>query len=324
MNIVTLNLIYNYLKGRLFIFSKAILRYALLGFCLFAFSHPTMASDYFLLTEIGSSAETIGKGGVEGFNHGSSTIFENPAGLYRTDNLSMSIFTTNFMGEITYNNIALAGKTAWGNVGIGYMEYASYNIPYTGKNDQNIHFVKDYFDARSSNTKFSYQFSYSKQIHIGTNVNLYNTQAHDLNGSGFDMDLGVIFKDSDLEYSVFARNLKPFNQITYSNGSTEALPFQLFGGVRYSFYDFDFFGQVSLRDHHCLPAIGLAYNPFSNSIFHITSGIKSVINGYKNLVFNYNVGLLLSLSEIHFSYALEKSEFYQQDFNHFFSVGIRY
>ena len=79
-----------------------------------------------------------------------------------------------------------------------------------------------------------------------------------------------------------------------------------------------------MRDHHLSPAIGLTYNPFSNSIFQITSGIKSVINGYKNVVFNYNVGLLLSLSEINFSYALEKSEFYQQDFNHFFSVGIRY
>ena len=48
-------------------------------------------------------------GGVEGFNLGSSTIFENPAGLYRNDNLSMSIFTTNFMGEIVYNNIGNIG-----------------------------------------------------------------------------------------------------------------------------------------------------------------------------------------------------------------------
>lgn len=282
------------------------------------------ASDFFLLTDIGASAETIGKGSIEGFNLSSSSIFENPAGIYRLDNVSMTIFTTNFMGEITYNNISLSGKTSWGNIGVGYMEYGAYRIPHTGRTSQNTHYVKDYFDARVSITKFCYQYSPTPTTHIGSNINLYQSQAHDLVGSGFDLDIGCIINTPSIEYSLFARNIIPNHFISYSNAQKELFPVQVIGGVRYRYYDADFYAQASLKDHHLLPALGLKYNPFSNSIFYLTSGVRSNLNGYKRQVMDYNIGLLLELSELSFSYALEKSEFFQQDYNHFFTVGINY
>ena len=62
-----------------------------------------------MLTELGSSARLIATGGVEGFNYGAKSIFENPASLSRVYRRSLSAFTTELMDEVTYLNVNTDG-----------------------------------------------------------------------------------------------------------------------------------------------------------------------------------------------------------------------
>ena len=50
---------------------------------IFAATVSVDAASYLLLTDLGSSAEMIRKGNIEGYSVGSNSVFENPAGLYR-------------------------------------------------------------------------------------------------------------------------------------------------------------------------------------------------------------------------------------------------
>jgi len=51
-------------------------------------------ADYVMLTDLGSSAQSVGRGQVEGFSDSSNAIFENPAGLSRISKTSLSVFSS--------------------------------------------------------------------------------------------------------------------------------------------------------------------------------------------------------------------------------------
>ena len=97
---------------------------------------PTSAADYFMLTDIGSSAEQISRGHIEGFTDSAAAVFENPAALYRIQNSSITGFSTNLMNEVLCTNLALAARTRFGTIGVGYMGTKSYGIPHTAENNQ--------------------------------------------------------------------------------------------------------------------------------------------------------------------------------------------
>ena len=47
-----------------------------------------------MITDLGSSAEMIRRGNIEGFSKGSNAIFENPASLYNINLVSTSVFAS--------------------------------------------------------------------------------------------------------------------------------------------------------------------------------------------------------------------------------------
>ena len=86
------------------------------------------AAPYALITDLGSTAQTIAKGSVEGFNQTASVLFENPAGLYQSNQYSWSIMRATVISEVNYTSIAISGKTPVGRMAFGYYEAAISDI----------------------------------------------------------------------------------------------------------------------------------------------------------------------------------------------------
>ena len=87
--------------------------------CLLFLTNNLNAASYLMITDLGSSAEMIRKGNIEGFSTGANSLFENPAGLYRVEKLSASVFSSEIMDEVSYVNYSLALNTSIGIFGFG-------------------------------------------------------------------------------------------------------------------------------------------------------------------------------------------------------------
>ena len=73
----------------------------LIGFCIYVFSSTiTLATNFVLISDLGSSARSISLGNTLGTSHSAEAIFGNPAALNQVDGYSLSLFSTNIMNEV--------------------------------------------------------------------------------------------------------------------------------------------------------------------------------------------------------------------------------
>ena len=75
------------------------------------FSASSYGASYLMITDLGSSAEMIRRGNIEGFSMGSNAIFENPAALHNINLVSTSVFSTQIIKEVNYRNVSIAYKS---------------------------------------------------------------------------------------------------------------------------------------------------------------------------------------------------------------------
>ena len=90
-------------------------------FVVISIIQPVKAAEYHLISEIGASARQIALGHLEGFSESSHSIFDNPAGLFRTSEISISAFSVKVMDEVQYSNIALSSQFLKGHIAVGMM-----------------------------------------------------------------------------------------------------------------------------------------------------------------------------------------------------------
>ena len=118
-------------------------------------------TDYEMVNDIGTNAKMISIGNIEGFSESSVATLENPAALYKINNLSSSLFTTTFLNAVKYNAYSIAKQSNWGTFGLGYMSKQIGDIPHTFEN-QNDTFQPAYqFKYSNSTISLSYQNSLS-------------------------------------------------------------------------------------------------------------------------------------------------------------------
>ncbi|NQY75176.1 MAG: hypothetical protein HRT90_10540, partial [Candidatus Margulisbacteria bacterium] len=204
---------------------------------IFLGGHPLFpTAEYFLLTDVGSSAEMIGIGNIEGFSKSSNSVFENPASLYRVDNYSTSFFTTTFMGEVVYSNVSAAYNTPWGVVAAGYMSTGVSGIPFTGEDRFGEFFVISFFNYTNALGKIAYQMTPAENFYVGAAGTWYQNEIADVTGTGYNIDAGMFYVLDELELSVFARNLITASKATYNNGGEEIFPLQVLYGLKYNYH----------------------------------------------------------------------------------------
>lgn len=289
-------------------------------------SHSANAAKYLLLTDLGSSAKMLGIAGIEGFSDSANAVFDNPAGLNRFKNSSLSLFTTTLMGEAIFSNAAISAQTPFGRFGVGYMEAAVTDIPHTGVIPASLNFnepffVESVFDYKNTIIKLSYQLNLNDNFSLGISGTRYSNEFYDVSGVGYNADIGMTYENGDLQISLFGRNVLPGLKVEYDGGATEELPTQIITGVSYRYWDLIPYFQYKNSESSGLFSAGLTYIPsiFDNISFSIGYRESEVGNETRSGV---SLGLGLMVDGIEFHYAYEQSSHVEFNSKNYFSVQI--
>ena len=290
------------------------------------------AVDYFIPHhEVGSSAKMIGIGQIEGFDNSSASVFNNPAGLYKINQLSFSAFQTQFLESLNYLNLSTAVDTNWVNIGLGYMQLSVDNIPHTAiDNDTKHYYVVDYYKYSNSVIKAAISYSFFNSLHFGLGFNMYSTKLKDVNGSAMSLDFGMIYNSKNWDLATNIKNIPAMgSEISYSDNTKETLPLQLTLSHRYSLtQDINLYSQLkkstfSEGSHKTsiLKHLGVEYKPvWLNRLAYISFGYRDfyVLDGIKdNVVLGF--GLELPVFQIHLSF--EKSDYHLKDNKFYLSIA---
>jgi hypothetical protein len=291
---------------------------------LFCINLNLVAADYFLISDSGTSARMIGIGNIEGFGSGADSLFENPATLYKVQNLSASLFRTSFLlNTVDFTSLALAYKTGIGCFAFGTMQTSVGDIKHTGADQYDEYFVQETFEYRNAIYKLGYQATFN-EVYFGTVLNYYHNRIYETSGNGINLDVGLLADYKPTAFSISIKNiLKPL-AVEYSNGARENLPLQVVLGSKTTINDFDIFAQIKLQNigTDYLKSLGIRYRPyFLHDLFSLSAGFKEfmVISKYFN---KFSVGLGLQLGAFNLDFAFEKSDFYMQDNQYYVSVNI--
>ncbi len=289
-------------------------------------SSHSFSASYLMITDLGSSAEMIRRGNIEGFSKGSNAIFENPASLYNINLVSTSVFSSQIMQEVNYRNISLAFNSGAGIFAIGYMDAGVEDIPITQMNGEIVEAIGT-FSYMNRVFKIAYQNSVTDQLHLGVSAVGYMNEIYTYSGNGYSLDFGAMYEFSDLTVSLFARNIIP-TKVIYTDSEDpdysgeEDLPLHALFGIAYPFGDLDVMGQFKFDGVNTLMSVGVDYNPgFLLGMLTLSGGYKefSVLDNISNTI---TLGVGLNLFGLSVDYAYEKSDHFEYDANNFASIGF--
>ncbi len=290
---------------------------------------PIHAASYQMLTELGTSAEMIRRGNIEGFGFGANSVFDNPAGLYRTKHVSATAFASTLMTEVEYRNAAVSIKTVYGDIGVGYMESGVDGIKRTVQTDEGNIVTGDTFSSMRREVFLGYNLSITKSLHVGVSATGYLYDVYNYRATGYGLNAGLMYQFSDLEISIFSRNIIPL-KVSFSNvedssyTGEEELPLQTMVGIMYPFGDLRIRGQFRYDSINTLLAGSLEYSPsFLWHIVEISAGYKefSVMADVSSTI---TMGVGLNLFGVHLDYAYEQSDHFEYESNTFASVGFNF
>lgn len=314
---------------------------------LFAASGDT--ATYFMPTEVGTSARMIRIGNIEGFSSQSSSLMENPAGLYRIHHASTSFFTTKFMDEVRYINGSVAVRMPVGVLGLGYASVGVNDIPYTASEDDE--FVKvGSFGLNKALYKVGYQVSVSRYLHLGATVDYNSYSLGKVSAKGYNAGVGFILDTNVLDFSFVAKNIFSSMPMKYtdesddlvvdgidnsSDGKEEKLPFQTAYSLRYSLSpQLKLYGQLKTQgaERRFVKAFGVDYNPRLFPMVHLSAGYKQThfiksdeaVLDTDNIKGGWVGGVGLDLYNFTFDYAYEKSDHIEFENKHYFSIGMSF
>ena len=287
---------------------------------------PIQGADFAIISDIGASAQSIGMGNIEGFSKAADTVFENPAGLYRIKNTSVSFFKTTVMEqEVLYHALSIAQKTPMGTIGFGYFETSVYDIAKTKRRITYVpvHEVDYLFDYKNSIYKLSYQRSLKPGFEIGGSFTSYQHRYYDVNGKGSNIDLGMIWHKRNRELSFLIRNIAPNSKVYYSNPNYDYEPipthFVLSGKLPYR--TLCVYPQLKKIRSQVLPSLGLSLSPTFIPFINFLTGYKETLDYTYNRVHSWSFGMGLSLYDLQLNYAYERSDYILQDHKSYFSIA---
>ncbi len=295
------------------------------------------AADYFVPATVGSSARMVRTGHIEGFSNQANAVFDNPAGLYRIDHLSTTLFATTFMEEVSYQNLAFAMRAPYGVIGFGYMSVGVNGLISTEKSPlfpnadltdpQQYDIIgKGTFDYGNRMFKVAYQFPQNEFISWGIGATYYTSTISTVNASGLNLDAGVVLDLEPVIFSITAKNIIPGMGVTYTNGGKEKLPLDLTFGMQYLLQDVELMAQVKASDganKKFLKSVGANYHPeFLPSL--TLSGGYSEIAVIKDVRSSFTGGIGFEMEGVSFDYAYETSDNVVYNGKHYFSLGLSF
>ncbi len=293
---------------------------------------PVNAVSYRDISEVGSSAEMIGIGNIQGYSKTAAVLFENPVGLKNVGN-SVSLFYTTFFGEESRYMATAISFVPYSQLtlGAGLMTEEVVNNDVTAiANDASIISVGS-FDVKNSQFTVGGSYQMNNQTVLGASLIHYLSQLHTISGSGQDVMLGFQSHYSFVDIQGFGKNIFG-SKIRYSNGGQETLKTSWGVSLKTdpfsSMMNAEFFwqGKILLTDLDStvfLKSVGLRVYPLKTPIFQVGVGYRDIYNG-NGIKGSFSVGVSTKLSTLSLEYAYNTTDVYQQESQHYFSVAIRY
>tara|TARA_B100001989_G_C24512741_1_gene451369 strand:- start:232 stop:1125 length:894 start_codon:yes stop_codon:yes gene_type:complete len=292
------------------------------------------ATNFVMVSDVGVSAKAIALGNTVGHGESAAAVFDNAAALSNVKGNSIALFSTQLFDEVSYFNVALSSYTKVGTIAVGLYEQSVQDIPATTYNsDSQVESIGTY-DWKNSIVKIAYQtywvptilknslFSDPKSIiSAAVTYSCYNLNFESYSGVGQNLDVGILTKIKNIDYSVNIQNVF-FNQyVAYNNNQLELLPFTMTFSAMIPYKWFEIIPQYkSTRSRH-LFAYGVSYQPGFLPYVSILTGFKQQLD-YLNTKHNkYSIGIALNLFELSLHYAYERSEYYLLDHQNYFSLS---
>ena len=306
----------------------------ILSLLVFSVTQAVAVPDFFEVSGIGSSAQSIRIGNIEGFSSFSNSIFENPAALYRLNKVSGMLFTSKLMNEVNYLNGSVAYRLKAGVLAFGYFDASVSGIPFTEEvfyDDTSEFEATSYFNSTNSLMKVALQLSQSETLHWGISGSLFKQSIYTTEGSGMNIDIGLVIDSDPLILSISLKNIMSSMKVDYTIGGKENLPLQTVGSMRYTLSDLQFYGQFKTINSNrlFLKSAGISYRPSFLSIIEISGGYREV-PVLKKTKSRLNGGVGLELTGLQFDYAfeikLDNDGLDLNEFNqfHYFSFGFKF
>lgn len=285
------------------------------------------AADFAVISDLGSSARSIGMGNIKGFSMSADTLFDNPAGLTRIANNNISAFNTTLLDDVHYYSLTLASNLKYGTIGVGLYQANITNIPETYVNQSTSlkkFEILNTFDYKDSIFKLGYAFQKTDTLSIGVTGTLYDRSYYTISGSAVNVDIGIVKKFEFVDVSVVAENVIPKTSFVYSDGSKEDIPFNVYTTLKASVYSCEIYPQVRLSDNQLLYSIGMIYDPAYIPLLHFLVGYKQHLSYTYEKQETGTIGVGLNLLGMSFYYAFEKSDYTINDNNSYFSASFNF
>jgi hypothetical protein len=292
-------------------------------------------SEYFNITDIGTSAETIGAGHIEGAYQKPYAVFENPAMLSDKDKMAFSVFQTTFDNDLNYKNISASYSSKYGTLGVGVMNASVDDLIASTKSDSGF-FEEDYnFSYTNSLSKLSYKYSdvgslvsLPLPVNVGMSVSYFSTKVDTYSASGTDLDIGASFERNNMSFSGVLQNALG-SKIEYKNNSNtsysgeETLARKVVVSTKIKLRRLHVKSHLKRYKGKYLSSWGLSYTPPWVNIIDFSVGKRSYLN-FDEVVRSGTFGMSIVFESIGFHYALEKSDSVLIDYKHYFSLDMNF
>jgi len=259
---------------------------------------------------LGVGARMVAMGRTAAADPGNiNSIFVNPANAADLEGLGLTSMYTNLSEDISYTLLGGGNKTNFGNLGLAYLGSTSGGFQLTTIEAGRVVGTGGSFDYSSSVICLVYGREYKKDLAFGASLKLFNKGFSSIaggTGSGYNMDLGVIWKARpNLTIGLAQQNTLPASvaPIKWGTGASEGIPFNTKLGLNYVprekillAADLNYAANNPLNFHG-----GIEWKPIE--WLAIRGGIDQVPTSSSQNNTNYTTGVGLSYKGFCFDYA---------------------
>jgi len=194
-------------------------------------------------TRLGEGARSLALGRAAVAMSGDlGSMFINPALAANLKSWgATTMYTSLLEGDITYTLLGGEYKTAWGTLGISYLGGASFGLQVSTRDaDGRIIFNGNTFDYANQVLSFLFGREIKEDLAAGAALKLFRkefTGPSGSTGSGFDLDLGLLWKPrKDLSVGISQQNTLPSSiaSLTWGTNEKEGIPFNTKLGLAYA------------------------------------------------------------------------------------------
>lgn len=291
----------------------------------------------FYIQDLGYSARYVANGGIQGFDSAPSGVFTNSAGLTRQSQGVSAFYTTYAEGDVYHYTLAtgfsLSDKV---RIGIGFSELGTTDIPVTEENNSTNEFIETgSFAYANRMAKIGVSVDLNSELTLGVGATGFQKTYYTITGEGMNMDIGLVWtpKLYPIRLAFTGHEILP-GAVTYTDSDDEneeedqEESFEAtwsMSGV-YTPYFCDRLNISGEATYHTISeivstSVGVAYFLTASERICVMGSIRDVVD-INTVTKIPAMGLMVNLEPLQLEYAMEKSNFVDEEIKHYVSMSV--